>query len=70
MSLAEIRQLPKQEKFLIMETLWAELSSNEGYECPAWHAEELKKTQEDLIAGRVEKIDWEMAKSELRKCFA
>jgi putative addiction module component (TIGR02574 family) len=70
MSIVELRKLPSREKLKIIETLWADLAADEdAFESPAWHEEELKKTGIDLAAGRIEALDWEDAKKELRKRF-
>ena len=70
MSIAELRKLPAGEKLRIIETLWADLAGDEdAFESPAWHEEELKKTEADFAAGRIEALDWEDAKKELRKRF-
>jgi putative addiction module component (TIGR02574 family) len=70
MSIAELRKLPRDEKLKIIETLWSDLAADEeSFESPAWHAEELRKTETELAAGRVEIVDWEEAKKELRKRF-
>ncbi len=70
MSIAELRKLPSVEKLKIIEVLWADLARDEdAFECPAWHEEELKKTEVDFAAGRIEALDWEDAKNELRKRF-
>ncbi|MEX2044652.1 MAG: addiction module protein [Opitutus sp.] len=70
MSIAELRKLPRDEKLKIIETLWSDLSADDdSFESPAWHAEELRKTETELAAGRVEVLDWEDAKKELRKRF-
>lgn len=70
MSIAELRKLPRDEKLKIIEALWADLIANEdAVESPAWHADELRKTEAQLAAGQVEVLDWEIAKSELRKRF-
>ena len=70
MSIAELRKLPRDEKLKIIETLWSDLAGDEeSFESPAWHAEELRRTEADLAAGRVEVLDWEGAKKELRKRF-
>jgi putative addiction module component (TIGR02574 family) len=71
MSLAELRQLPPDEKLKIIEVLWGDLadSPDESYASPAWHAEELRRTDADLAAGRIETLDWEEAKKELRQRF-
>jgi hypothetical protein len=42
---------------------------DEAFESPAWHAEELRKTAADFAAGKVEVLDWEDAKKELRRRF-
>ncbi|MBI5770439.1 MAG: addiction module protein [Verrucomicrobia bacterium] len=69
MSIAELSQLPPTEKLKIIETLWSDLAAEDSFESPAWHNEELRKTEADLTAGRVEILDWEDAKKELRSRF-
>ena len=70
MSIAELRKLPSVEKLRIIETLWADLAGDEdAFESPAWHEEELKKTEADFVAGRIEALNWDDAKKELRKRF-
>ncbi|MBP8256038.1 MAG: addiction module protein [Opitutaceae bacterium] len=70
MSIAELRKLPPSEKLKIIETLWGDIAADDSsYESPAWHEEELRKTEAELAAGRVEVLDWEVAKKELRKRF-
>ena len=70
MSIAELRKLPRTEKLKIIETLWDDLAADEGsFPSPAWHEEELKKTEAEFAAGRVEILDWPEAKRELRKRF-
>ena len=36
---------------------------------PAWHEEELRRTEAAFAAGKVEVLDWQEAKAELRKRF-
>jgi putative addiction module component (TIGR02574 family) len=70
MSIAELRKLPPTEKLKIIETLWGDLAADEmSFDSPKWHEDELRKTETDLAAGRVEILDWEEAKKELRKRF-
>jgi len=70
MSIAELRKLPPSEKLKIIEALWGDLAANEdSFDSPAWHEEELRKTESEYAAGRVEVMDWEEAKRELRKRF-
>jgi putative addiction module component (TIGR02574 family) len=70
MSIAELRKLPPNEKLKIIETLWADLAADdESFPSPVWHEEELRKTEADLAADRIEVLDWDEAKKELRKRF-
>jgi putative addiction module component (TIGR02574 family) len=70
MSIAELRKLPPDEKLKIIETLWGDLAGDEAsFESPAWHGEELRKTEAAFKAGRIEVVDWEDGKKELRKRF-
>jgi putative addiction module component (TIGR02574 family) len=70
MSIAELRKLPPSEKLKIIEALWSDLAAEEeSFASPAWHEEELKKTEAEYAAGRIEALDWEDAKRELRSRF-
>jgi putative addiction module component (TIGR02574 family) len=70
MSIAELRKLPRDEKLKIVEALWSDLAADEAaFDSPAWHAEELRRTEAELAAGKIEVLDWEDAKKELRKRF-
>ena len=70
MSIAELRKLPADEKLRIIEALWGDVAADdEAFQSPAWHEAELRKTEADLAAGRVEMLDWGDAKKELRKRF-
>ena len=67
MSIDTIRQLPRSEKLKLMEALWEDLSrSEEEFESPAWHAEELAKTEQRRGEGKEQVLDWEEAKKVLR----
>lgn len=70
MSIVELRNLPRDEKLKIIEMLWSDLAGDEeSLESPAWHEEELQRTEAEFTAGRLEVLDWEEAKKELRKQF-
>ena len=70
MSISELRKLPSDEKLRIIEALWDDLASaEESFASPTWHESELKKTESDLAAGRIEILDWDAAKKELRNRF-
>jgi len=70
MTVAELRLLPAPEKLRIIEALWADLAADaDSFESPAWHREELLKTEAAMTAGNVEVLDWQAAKKELRARF-
>ncbi len=70
MSIAELRKLPPTEKLRIIEALWSDLAGDEeSFASPAWHEDALRQTEEEFAAGRIETLDWEDAKKELRKRF-
>jgi putative addiction module component (TIGR02574 family) len=70
MEIAELRKLPSNEKLRIIEALWGDIAADEtSFASPAWHESELRRTEADLAAGRIEVLDWEQAKTELRKRF-
>lgn len=68
MSIAELRQLPPDEKPRIIEALSGDLSADQdSFGSPPWHQDELRKTEAEFAAGRVEALDWTEAKKELRR---
>lgn len=68
MSIAELRKLPETEKLKIIEALWSDLADDdESFVSPAWHEHALRETEAEFAAGRVEVLDWEDAKNELRR---
>lgn len=70
MSLAELRQLPPAEKLKIIEALWSDLAQkDELVTSPDWHKEELGSTENEFDAGKIESVDWQEAKKELRRRF-
>lgn len=70
MSIAELRKLPATEKLKIIEALWSDLADDqETFVSPAWHEDVLRQTEAEFAAGRIEVLDWEDAKKELRRRF-
>lgn len=65
----DLKSLPKSEKLILMEDLWRDLSANDDFDSPSWHEDELQKTEADYAAGKVEILDWEDAKKQLRGMF-
>ena len=61
-----IASLSSDEKLQLLEVLWEEVSRNErNFESPAWHAEELRKTEERVAAGLETFHDWDDVKARL-----
>lgn len=70
MSIAELRKLPPDEKLKILEVLWGDLAADENsFKSPSWHQTELARTEEEFAAGKIEVLDWETAKKEMRNQF-
>jgi hypothetical protein len=70
MTVEAMRELPKSEKLKLMEALWEALSRpDDGFESPAWHANELAKTERRLAEGEEQLLDWKSAKKTLRSKF-
>ena len=70
MSIDELLKLSPTEKLKIIEALWSDLAANEeSFASPEWHEEALRKTEAEFATGRIEILDWEDAKKELRKRF-
>jgi Putative addiction module component len=70
MSIAGLRKLPSDEKLKIIKALWSDVAADDGaFSTPAWHEDELRKTEADFAAGRIEILDWADAMKELRKRF-
>ena len=62
----KVLQLPKNEKIQMMEALWTDLS-NQSFDPPAWHLDELKATEKAIAEGKEKFIDWDEAKKILRE---
>jgi len=70
MSIVGLHKLPSDEMLKIIEALWGDLASDDAaFASPACHEDELRKTEADFVAGRVEILNWEDAKRDLRKQF-
>lgn len=68
MSVDEIMQLPRNEKLMLMEYLWSDLSSDKtGITSPAWHEKELLATEQRIAKGEEKILDWEEAKNKIRE---
>ena len=64
----QIKQMSRIEQIQVMEILWRELSANaESLHSPSWHKQLLDATEKRYLAGEEKTVDWNTAKSELRK---
>lgn len=70
LNMVELHSLPALDKLKIIEALWADLANDES-SIPnlTWHEGELFNTEEMYINGRIETVDWQQAKKELRSQF-
>lgn len=67
MSIAELRKLPVDEKLKIIEALWSDIAADdEAFASPVGHEAELRKTEAEFAAGKIDVLDWEEAKKQLR----
>jgi hypothetical protein len=56
------------EKLQALELIWADLIRNQAkLKSPAWHRRALKERDELVKSGKERPMDWERAKSLLRK---
>jgi hypothetical protein len=61
-------KMTAEEKVRTMESLWQSLSGNpDAVESPAWHEEELRVRESKIESGKAKFIDWETAKSDIRR---
>jgi hypothetical protein len=57
-----------QEKLAAMELLWEDLvRSPESIDSPAWHKDTLDERRERVAEGKAQFMNWETAKTEIRK---
>ena len=63
-----LSQLTLPEKLDLLETIWADLSSNEDtLESPIWHESILKDREAASSGGEAPVSDWEDAKKRIRR---
>ncbi|MEM7601829.1 MAG: addiction module protein [Verrucomicrobiota bacterium] len=64
MTTEEIKRLPTEEKFLIMETIWDDLRDHfESAEIPESHKEILHSRRQRVESGESVLLDWDEIKS-------
>ena len=68
MSIPAIDRMSWEEKLQALEELWESITrEGDRYQSPAWHEEELRRTQERYGSGAEQPMDWDTAKQQLRK---
>lgn len=66
MTVADIKSLPIEEKFLIMETLWEEMRDlYEQSEIPQAHKDLLDLRRVRVESGEAKLVDWDSVKSSI-----
>lgn len=63
-----LNEMTVTEKLQLMETLWDDLRRNaDSLESPVWHREVLEEREQRIATGEAKFIDWDEAKSDIRK---
>jgi len=63
-----LSNLTVSEKLDLLETIWADLSQDEGaLESPGWHEAILKDREAAFETGKTTASDWEEAKERIRR---
>ena len=66
MTIEEIKGLPTEEKFLIMETIWDDLRDHfESAEIPESHKDLLRSRRQRVQSGESKLLDWDDVKSSI-----
>jgi len=66
MTTEEIKRLPTEEKFLMMETLWDDLREHyEQAEIPESHQDLLRSRRQRVQSGESKLLDWDDVKSSI-----
>lgn len=70
-ALAEIQNLPFQEKLRMMEALWDGIAPQEALlEVPQWHKDLLDEREQLIQAGKATFTDWETAKQQIKNTLS
>lgn len=60
-------EMSTQEKLLLMETIWDNLSQeDEELQSPDWHKEKLNQREKSISEGNSEFLDWDEAKENIK----
>ena len=63
-----LKDMTFHEKLAAMELLWEDLArSPESIESPTWHKDTLDERRQRIVEGKAQFMDWETAKTEIRK---
>ncbi len=63
-----LKDMTLHEKLAAMELLWEDLArSPESIESPTWHKDILDERRQRIAEGKARFMDWEIAKTEIRK---
>ena len=63
-----LKDMTLHEKLAAMEMLWEDLArSPESIESPIWHKDILDERRQRVAEGKAQFMDWDTAKTEIRK---
>lgn len=61
-----LEKMSVEEKIRVMESIWEYLCETaDGSITPDWHGTVVSGREEDLVSGKDEILDWEVAKSRI-----
>ena len=64
----KLNELPTQDKIIMMEQLWSDLTKTpESYTSPTWHAQELSSREQRLQEGKSNFVSFDKVKDSLRQ---
>lgn len=63
-----LKDMTLHEKLAVMESLWEDIARfPEAFESPTWHKDVLDERRQRIAEGKAQFMDWETAKTEIRK---
>ena len=62
-----LSSMSRKEKLVALEAIWADLSQDNGFESPEWHAEALADSERQVSDGTATFSNWGDAKQRIRR---
>jgi hypothetical protein len=62
-----LKKMSRNDKLRAMEAIWADLSGDDYFESPSWHADALKQSAAKVQSGKAKFSEWDLAKERIRR---